>query len=51
MQMRYFSYRTFQIVSLMIKSKKDSMDQESIQSKTTPVPGYLLPKLATMVAW
>ena len=27
------------------KSKKDSKDQESIQSSTTPVPGYQMGKL------
>ena len=31
-------------VSPIIKSKKDSKDQESIQSSTPPVPGYQIGK-------
>ena len=29
---------------VIVKSKKDSKDQESIQSSTTPVPGYQMGK-------
>ena len=31
-------------VKLRLKSKKDSKEQESIQSSTTPVPGYQMGK-------
>ena len=35
---------TQKIVQICDESKKDNNDQESIQSSTTPVPGYQMRK-------
>ena len=42
MQLKVWSY--FFVFNLIIQSKKDSMDQKSIQSSTTPVSGYQMGK-------